>query len=58
MEDTITAKKTTKEPKKLADLLDEINVAQSKTIVILEQYIMLLRENIDLKEKMSKIASE
>jgi hypothetical protein len=57
MEDT-TTKKTPQQPKKLTDLQEEIIAAQSKTINVLEENIKLLREHIELKEKMSKLGIE
>jgi hypothetical protein len=57
MED-IATKKTAIQAKKLGDYLEEIISAQSKTINALECTINLLHENIALKEKMSKAASE
>ena len=55
MEDT---SKKVKEPKKLADLQDDIISAQSKTISALEENTRLLREQIALKEKMHRMELE
>lgn len=57
MEDT-TAIKTTKDPKRVTELYNDTISAQSKTIAALEAHIDLLRENIALKEKISKISIE